>query len=165
MLYNIESMTTRKLTVLAIALFTAMLISSCHKESDEDRIRKILTDVQTAAEEKDVSKITDSVSKSYRDSQGMNHDTLKKFLAGYFLVYPKISVYINNLQIGVEETTASATFHAIFTSGRKTGSVADIIPQSFGVYQFDLSMNKESNEWKVVSASWAPVEMSGSEER
>lgn len=72
----------------------------------------------------------------------------------HFLRYPKISVYINNLQIAVEGASAKVTFEAILTSGQKTGSLKDIIPQSFGIYAFDVAMKKENNGWKVISAHW-----------
>jgi len=75
-------------------------------------------------------------------------------LLGYFLRYPKISVYINNLQIAVEGASAKVTFEAILTSGQKTGSLKDIIPQSFGIYAFDVAMKKENNGWKVIAAHW-----------
>jgi hypothetical protein len=55
---------------------------------------------------------------------------------------------------GIENTSAKAVFQAVLTSGNKTGSASDVIPQSLGMYDFDVSLKKESNGWKVTSAKW-----------
>jgi ketosteroid isomerase-like protein len=141
------------LLILAIAI----TIAGCHKETDEQKIKKIITDIQTAAEAKDVKEIINNISKTYKDPQGFNYETIKRLLVGYFLQYPKISVYINNLEISVENSSARAVFQTVLTSGDKTGSIADVIPQSLGMYDFDVSLKKESDSWKVVSAKWEQV--------
>jgi hypothetical protein len=144
----------------ALLLIIAITITflGCHRETDQQKIKKIITDIQAAAEENDVKKITNNVSKSYNDPQGFNFETIKGLLVGYFLQYPKISVYINNLKISVENTSARAVFQTVLTGGNKTGSVTDVIPQSLGMYDFDVSLKKESNDWKVIWAKWKQVE-------
>ncbi len=76
---------------------------------------------------------------------------------GYFLGHPKITVYINYLRVSVDGASARAAFQTVLTSGKKTGSPADVIPESLGVYRFDVSLNKISGDWKVTSASWERV--------
>ncbi|MCK7512891.1 MAG: hypothetical protein MZV70_58625 [Desulfobacterales bacterium] len=127
------------------------------KRLSRTRSKKVITDIQTAAQEKDVKKIINNLAKTYNDPQGYNHETIKGLLIGYFLRYPKISAYITNLEISIENKSAKAVFQTVLTSGNKTGSVSDVIPQSLGVYDFDVSLKKESNGWKVTSAKWEQV--------
>lgn len=148
----------KRLVTLLLILVLAITFAGCHRETDEQKIKKIITDIQTAAETKDVKEIINNLSKTYKDPQGFNYETIKGLLVGYFLQYPKISVYINNLEISVENSSAKAVFQTILTSGDKTGSIKDIIPQSLGMYDFDVSLLKESDGWKVISAKWEPVE-------
>ena len=145
--------------LMMILLIFVIIITAlgCHKENDQDKVKKVITDIQAAAEEKDVKKIINNLAKTYKDPQGYNYETIKGLLVGYFFQYPKISVYINNLEISVENTSAQAVFQTVLTSGNKTGSVADVIPQSLGTYDFDVSLKKESNSWKVTSAKWEQV--------
>ena len=142
--------------MIFVIIITAL---GCHKETEQDKVKKVITDIQTAAEEKDVKKIMNNLSKTYSDPQGFNYETIKGPLLGYFFQYPKISVYINNLQISIENTSAKVLFRTVLTSANKTGSTADLIPQSLGMYDFDVSLKKESNSWKVTSAIWTHVEM------
>ena len=144
-----------------------MLLSviGCQKENDEDKVKKVVTDIQAAGEKKDIRTIMNNLSKDYSDPRGFNHESIKRLLVGYFFQYPKISVYINNIAITVEKTGANALLQAVLTSGDKTGSVADVIPQSLGVWEFDVTLKKESNDWKVTSATWREAEFLKPEEK
>ena len=142
--------------VVTISLIFVIIITAlgCHKMTDQDKVKKVITDIQKAAEEKDVKKIINNLAKTYNDPQGYNYETIKGLLIGYFFQYPKISAYITNIEISIENTSAKAVFQTVLTSGNKTGSAADVIPQSLGMYDFDVSLNKELNGWKVTSAKW-----------
>jgi hypothetical protein len=149
----------KRLVTLLLILAMTVTFAGCHRETDEQKIKKIITDIQTAAEVKDVNEIINNVSKTYKDPQGFNYETIKGLLVGYFLQYPKVSVYINDLEISVENTiSARAVFQTVLTSGNKTGSIKDIIPQSLGMYDFDVSLTKESDGWKVITAKWELVD-------
>ena len=152
--------TRRVVTILLIFVITITALG-CHKETERDKVKKVITDIQTAAEEKDVKKIINNLAKTYNDPQGFNYETIKGLLLGYFFQYPKISAYINNLEIFIEDTSAKAVFQTVLTSGNKTGSASDVIPQSLGMYDFDVSLKKGSNGWKVTSAKW---EQAGNDE-
>ena len=145
-------------TVFLIFVIT-MTVLGCHKESDQDKVKAVITDIQAASEEKNVKKIMNNLSKTYNDPQGFNYESIKGLLVGYFFRYPKISVYINNLMMSVENTSARAVFQTVLTSGEKTGSVTDVIPQSLGIWDFNVTLKKESNDWKVTSAKWEQAEI------
>ena len=148
----------RRIVTMSLVFVIIITVLGCHKMTEQDKVKKVITDIQTAAEEKDAKKIMNNLSKTYSDPQGFNHETIKRLLLGYFFIHPKISVYINNLRISIEDTSAKAVFRAVLTSGTKTGSVTDIVPQSLGMYDFYVSLKKESNDWKVTSAEWAQVQ-------
>lgn len=129
----------------------------CHKETDQDKVKKVITGIQKAAEEKDAKKIINSLSKTYLDTQGFNYDTIKGLLLGYFFQHPRISVYITDLEISVADTFSKAVFQAVLTGGSKTGSASDLIPDSLGMYAFVVELKKEPDGWKVTSATWVRV--------
>ena len=155
----------RRVVTIFLIFVIAMTVLGCHKETDQDKVKKVVADIQTAGDEKDIRKIMNNLSKTYSDPQGFNYEGIKGLLLGYFFRYPKISVYINSLTISVEDTSARAEFQTVLTSGEKTGSVTDVIPQSLGVWNFDVSLKKESSDWKVTSAKWEQAEMMKTEER
>lgn len=131
---------------------------SCSKESDEDRIRQIVADIQTAGERKDIRAFMRPISKGYHDPRGFDHEGIRVLVLSYFLRYPKISVYIGHSSINVEGGTAKARLHVILTSGDKTKGLSSIVPQSLGVWDFDITLQKEGKDWKVIRAVWKEAE-------
>jgi hypothetical protein len=155
----------RRVVTIFLIFVIAMTVLGCNRQTDQDKVKKVIADIQTAGDEKDIRKIMNNLSKTYSDPQGFNYEGIKGLLLGYFFRYPKISVYINSLTISVEDTSARAVFQTVLTSGEKTGSVTDVIPQSLGVWDFDVSLKKESSDWKITSAKWEQAEMMKTEER
>ncbi|MRR14877.1 MAG: hypothetical protein EG826_00305 [Deltaproteobacteria bacterium] len=149
----------RSARTILLFLVVSALVLGCAGRTDENKIKTLLTDIQTAGEEKNIKKMMNHLSKTYSDPQGFNYDGIHGLLVGYFFRYPKISVYINNLTVSVEKAQARAVFQTVLVSGEKTGSITDAIPQSLGIWNFDVLLKKEPDGWKVVSAKWEQVEM------
>jgi hypothetical protein len=142
------------LAILCLALFSFL---GCHKETEQDKVKKVITNIQKAAEEKDINKITNGISKNYNDPQGNNYGGIKGLVIAYFYQYPKISIYITRLDVSVKDTSARAIFQAVLTSRGAAESAPKVLPESLGVYEFDVLFRKEPDEWKVVSAAWERV--------
>jgi len=137
-----------------IILFLMPLMGGCSKETEEDKVKKVVTSVQQAAEEKKIGAVLDHISKTYRDPQGNDYNGIKGLLAFYFFRHQKVTVYMPNIEIVVTGSTAKAAFQAILT-GRGTGEAAGgILPESLGAYNFEVLLNKDDGKWKVTSAKW-----------
>ncbi len=149
----------KNIALIVLFVLTAAVFSGCSKDDESARIEKIITTIQTAGEEKNTAGVLEHLSKSYRDPQGLDYDGVRRLLAGYFFRYPKISVYLNALSITVNNGRAQAVFQAVLTSKEKTGSLADVIPQSLGVWNFEVIFQKESGDWKVISARWEEADI------
>jgi hypothetical protein len=129
-------------------------VGGCSKETEEDRVKKVVTSVQKSAEEKKIGAVLEHISKTYHDPQGNDYNGVKGLLAFYFFRHQKVSVYMPNIDIAVTGTTARAIFQAILT-GRGTGETAGgILPESLGAYNFEVLLSKEDDTWKVTSAKW-----------
>jgi hypothetical protein len=144
-----------------VTLFLLFVLSvstlGCHKETEQDKVKKVITDIQKAADDKNIKKIINNLSKTYSDPQGYNYETIRGLLLGYFFQHPKISANITDLEISVTDTFAKVVFQAVLTGGSKTASAADLIPESLGIYAFVVEMMKEPDGWKVTSATWGRV--------
>lgn len=144
-------------TIISLAILFLLLSSflGCHKETEQDKVKKVITNIQKAAEEKEIRKISNSISGTYSDRQGNTSGSINRLVLGYFYQHPKISIYITKLDVSVRDATAKALFHAVLTSTGESSSA--VLPESLGVYAFDVEFRKESGEWKVVSAAWERI--------
>jgi hypothetical protein len=137
-----------------LILFLMPFVGACAKETEEDKVKQVVTSVQRAAEEKKIGAVLEHISKTYRDPQGNDYNGIKGLLAFYFFRHQKVSVYMPNIDIVVTGSTAKAMFEAILT-GRGTGeTAAGILPEALGAYNFEVLLSKENGAWKVTSAKW-----------
>lgn len=142
---------------LAILCLLLSLLPGCQKETEQEKVKKVITSIQKAAEEKESRKISNSISKTYSDQQGNNAGSINRLVIAYFYQHPKISIYITRLDVTVRDTTAKALVEAILTSKGTSESSPALLPESLGVYAFDVDFRKEAAEWKVVSAKWERI--------
>jgi hypothetical protein len=139
-------------TLVFITVFPLVLLSSCDKDTDENRIGKVITGIQKSAENKDIKGILSNLSKTYRDPQGNDYEGIKGLVLFYFLRHQRISVFLTGLEISLHESRATARFHAVLSA--KTGSTGSILPEALGAYRFIILLARESGEWRVTSAQW-----------
>ena len=147
----------RGVIICSVLGFLLASFSGCRRDTEQDKVKKVITEVQRAAEDKDVKKIIASLSKTYHDPQGFTYDTIKGMLLGYFFRHQKISAYITNLDVAVQDTAATAKFEALLSGGAKTESLSTLMPDALGLHAFEVSFKKESGEWKVTSAKWGRI--------
>lgn len=149
----------KQIIIFGVLVLLLAAGAACHRENEQEKVKKVVTAVQAAIEEKNIRGATGYISKGYSDPQGNNFEAVRSLLLGYFFRYPKISAYITHLDISVDGTTARASLKAILTSGKKTGSVSDVVPVELGVYRFDVEFRKESGDWKITSARWSQADL------
>jgi len=128
--------------------------AACRKETEEDKVKKIITSVQKATEEKKIRSVLDHISRSYQDPQGNDYNGIKGLLAFYFFRHQKVSVYMPNIDIVVTGPTAKALFQAILTGRGTEESAGGILPDALGAYNFEVLLTKGEGSWKVTSARW-----------
>jgi hypothetical protein len=143
-----------KVAIITIVLLTAILLPGCQRTSEQDKVRKVIKEVQRAAEEKDIRTILGHLSRTYRDPQGYDYNGIKGLLLAYFFRHQKISVYLTNLDVTADVVSARATFQAVLSASDKTGSATDVLPEALGIYAINVVFSKEPKEWRVVSATW-----------
>jgi hypothetical protein len=51
----------RRVVTIFLIFVIAITVISCHKETDQDKVKKVITDIQTAGDEKDVKKIMSNI--------------------------------------------------------------------------------------------------------
>jgi ketosteroid isomerase-like protein len=77
-------------------LILVTLLAACgSRSSDEDRVREVILEMETAAEARDASDVLEYVTAGYEDAQGFDRAQLQNFLRGYFLSHPKIELLVN----------------------------------------------------------------------
>jgi len=80
----------------SLILLATILLAACGaKTSDEQQVRALIDEVETAAEARDTSDVLEHVSETYADSGGLDKTQLQDFLRGYFLAHPRLELVVN----------------------------------------------------------------------
>ena len=78
-----------------ILLATIFLAACGATTSDEQQVRALIDEVETAAEARDASDVLEHVADNYTDSRGLDKTQLQDFLRGYFLAHPRLELVVN----------------------------------------------------------------------
>ena len=143
-----------KVAIITMVLLTVILLPGCQQKSEQDKVRKVIKEVQRAAEAEDIRTMLGHLSRTYRDPQGYDYNGIKGLLLSYFFRHQKISIYLTNLDVTADGLSARATFQAVLSASDKTGPAAAVLPEALGIYSFNVVFSKESREWMVVSSMW-----------
>ena len=83
-------------TNASLIFFVTLLLAACAaKSSDEEQVRALIDEVETAAEARDTSDVLEHVAADFTDSAGLDRTQLQDFLRGYFLAHPRLELAVS----------------------------------------------------------------------
>ena len=126
--------------------------------TDEGRIRALLEDAARAAEERRVSDAVAGVSERFA-AGGLDRHGVKQLVAFQVLRGGWVSVSITEPRVRVDGDRARATVDAVLSRGAKGKDLAALVPGEASVHRFALRLEREPEGWRVVEASWRPVDL------
>jgi hypothetical protein len=83
-----------KVSPLVALAFTVVLAACASEGSPEEAVRAVITAAEEAAEARDVSAAMELVADEYADANGLDRDSLRSFVHGYFLMNPSIKLLV-----------------------------------------------------------------------
>ena len=133
-----------KLSTNASLIFVAaILLAACTpKSSDEEQVRALIDEVETAAEARDASDVLEHVADDYGDSSGLDKRELQNFLRGYFLSHPKLELLVNieSLEFPVDGLAQAVV------------SVTAVELGDPGNQRLKVELRRVGGEWRVARA-------------
>ena len=124
-------------------LITAGLLAACGtRTSDEEQVRALIDELESAAEARDASDVLEFVASDYEDAQGLDRAQLQNFLRGYFLANPKIELLVNVESL---EFPADGLAQAQLSVTRVSLSDPDRL-------HLEVELRRAGGEWRVKRA-------------
>jgi hypothetical protein len=80
--------------IFTVLLAFASLVACGARSSDEQQVRDLVAQLETAAEERDAGDVLEFVAAGYADDDGFDKTQLRNFLRGYFHAHPKIELLV-----------------------------------------------------------------------
>ncbi len=140
-----------------LGLFFALRPSA--PRTPEERIRAALEAAAKAAQERKVNEVVELLSARFQGQgwdERFGRDDARRFIAAELLRGQWVSVAITGVTPLVEGPRARATVHAVL-SRSADGSK---LPGEASAHRFQLDLEEEEGEWRVVSATWRQIDLS-----
>jgi hypothetical protein len=138
---------------LALACTGLVLLAGCAAEnSPEQQVRAVIESMELAAEERDVGDLLEHVSANYRDAQGQDRAEAARYARGYFVVNQSIHLLTRIESLEFPAPDEARLKLQVGMAGRGAGQGGANL--SADLYDFDVVLVREDDEWKVSYADW-----------
>jgi len=124
-------------------------------ETDQEKIQAAIEQVAEGAENADIAMSMEPFSPHYADPEGMEKRSIHGVLWQHFRKRGPIMVWLGDIAVDVDGDSATATFDVGLAEGAE-GSVVPW-PVSADVLNFELTMTREEEEWRIVSHTRRPA--------
>ncbi len=132
----------------------ALMLAACSREpSPDDRIREVITAAETAAEARDLSDVMELVSDRYADLRGQDKAAIRDVMRGFLLINQSIHLLVTADDIEFPGNDLANAHVTVGMLGRQDAG-ADDWALAADVYEFDVRLLNEDDEWRLVSAEW-----------
>lgn len=127
-------------------------------QTDEDLIVALFEGAARAVEARDVSAAVEGVSERFA-AEGLDRHGVKQVLAFQVLRGGWVSVSIAGARVRVDGDQARANVDAVLSRGARGKDLAALLPAEASAHRFSFRLAREPEGWRVVEASWRPVEL------
>lgn len=134
-----------------LLLAALVLAGGCVKTPPEAALRATIEAMQAAAESRDADALADAVSEEFVGPDGMDRDQFRRTLAVAWLRDRNVGVQLGPLDVELVGDRARVEF----TAGTRGGE--GWLPDRGQLYQVKTAWRLEGGDWKLISATWAPV--------
>ena len=143
---------TRTLCTVTVALVMLVACGEPAPEPEEE-LRAWVTAGVAAAESKERRELMGMVSSSYVDARGNKDSDIENLLRVYFLRQHKVALLPRIDEITIYDDTAGLIDLTIGMAGTNDG----VFGFSADAYRFELELEKDGDEWQLISARWGEL--------
>lgn len=116
-------------------------------------MRKIIDQMEAAAEDRDIGDLMEFVSPDFRDAEGQGGEELARDIRGYFVANQSIHLLTRINQIEFPMADEARLQVTVGMAGREADASA-VWSLATDLQEFDVTMRKEDETWKVTYAKW-----------
>jgi hypothetical protein len=124
--------------------------------SDEQRIRTLIDEAATAAEEKRVGDAVRDVSERFH-GEGLDRQGVKQLVALHVFRGEWVSVAVAGAAVEASGDAGRAAVDVVLSRSGKGAPLRELLPEQATVHRFLLTLAREPAGWKVTAARWRPI--------
>jgi hypothetical protein len=131
-----------------------LLLASCADEaSPEQQIRALIEQMELATEDRDVGDVVALLSPQYRDARGNGPEDVGRAIRGYFIANQSIHLLTRVQEISFPQNDEARATVLVGMVGREADA-ASAWNLAADLYEFELALIREDDEWRISWAEW-----------
>ena len=130
----------------------ALLAACSDPGSPEQQVRAVIESMEAAAEARDVGDLMQHVSANYRDAQGQDRAEASRYARGYFVANQSVHLLTRIESLKFPSPDEARVKLQVGMAGRSGEPGAASL--NANLYDFDLALIREGDEWKLSYADW-----------
>jgi hypothetical protein len=143
---------TRTLCTVVVALAALAACGEPASEPEAELRAWVATGVESA-ENKERRDLMSMVSPAYADARGKEKSDIENILRVYFLRQHSIALLPKINEITLYDDTAASVDLTVGLAGTNDG----VLGFSADAYRFELELEKDGDEWELISARWGEL--------
>lgn len=141
---------------LAFVAIAVLGLASCKKDTDEQKIYKILDAGVAALEAGEVKTAMEYVAEDFTDDSGVDKQGIRGILAGQVLRGQRITIMRRDEKVTVDGASATATVDVALFQGDRT-KMKGVVPERSGTYRFTINFRKDGDQWLITKAQYQAI--------
>jgi hypothetical protein len=139
-----------------MALLTLPLVACGPEQTPEAQVRSVIAAGEAAAEARDLSALMELVAADFRDEQVGGREELQQYLRGYLVMHQSIHLLTRVDSVELPYRDMAKVRLTVGTLGRDSAA-ASALELAADVYDVQLELQLDGDDWRVTRASWRPV--------
>jgi hypothetical protein len=138
---------------ILISAVLAAVAACTQPDSPEQEIRTIIEQMERAMEERDVGDLMEHISGEYRDGDGRSPDEIAQYARGYMIANQSIHLLtrIDAIEFPVDDEARAKVLVGMVGREADAAGAWDLAAD---LYEFDVALIREGEDWKVTYAKW-----------
>ena len=146
-------------TCLLATLVAAFAAACSQPATPEARVRAVLSDLEVAAEARDVAAMKRHVSETYRDARGQDRQAAAGLLTLHFLQNRAVHLLTRVDEVVAPEGGPANASVLVAMAGSPIPSSAALPGLRADLYHFAFELREEDGAYRITSASWRPASL------
>ena len=136
----------------------ALALLACGaRDTPEEAVRRVLGELETAAEARDVGGLREHLSESYRDSRGNDRRTVLGVATAHFMQHQSVYLLTRVTELAIEGSDRARASVLVAMAGTPIDDPTALLGIRADLYRFDVALHDEDSHWRVTSAEWQPA--------
>lgn len=121
----------------------------------EEQVRRRIAQLTASAQERDLGKVNDAVSRSFRTSEGQDRDDVRRLVAAQLLRGQYLKIFTDVKDLTAQSPQEVLAVLNLYFASAEAADVSTLAAESvISGWRLEVTFTLEDDDWMATSATW-----------